>query len=211
MTVAELRAETRANARARLRDLALEAARTATLEHGWSAVRMGSVAAAIGASRQTLHTEFGTRDNLGHALVMREVTMFLDGVAQRLAAHPGDLAGAVFDAATFALQVAAANPLLQTALSAADTGGDSLLPSLTTRSEPLLRRGDELVGNWVRSQWPDGNPDDIRIMVDTVVRLVVSHAIAPTVAPETAAGDIAHVACRCFDSQAQPFLISERE
>lgn len=36
-------------------------------------------------------------------------------------------------------------------------------------------------------------------MVHTVVRLVVSHAIAPTVAPERAARGIALVACRCFD------------
>jgi len=201
LTVAELRAETRATARARLRDLALDAARSAAIERGWSAVRMGAVAAAIGTSRQTLHTEFGTKANLGQALVMREATMFMDGIAQRLAAHPGDLGGAAYAAAAFVLHVAATNPLLQTALSGANNGDDTLLPPLTTQSEPLLHIGDELLGNWVTSQWPDGNPEDVRIMVETAVRLVISHAVAPTARPEVAARDIALVARRCFDPE----------
>lgn len=93
MSVADLRAETRAFGRARLRDVALDAAREVVLERGWSAVRMGAIATTIGISRQSLHAEFGTKDDLGNALVMRETAEFFDGVAVRLAEHPGDLAG----------------------------------------------------------------------------------------------------------------------
>lgn len=194
-TVAELRAETRATARARLRDLALDAARAVAIERGWGAVRISEVAAVIGTSRQTLHTEFGTKDNLGQALVSREAILFEDGVAQRLAANPRDLGAAVYDAASFALHAAATNPLLQTALSSAD-GGGTLLHSLTTRSEPLIIRGVELVSAWFISQWPDTNANDARAMAESLVRLVISHAIAPTVTREVAAGDVALVACR---------------
>lgn len=198
LTVAELRAETRATARARLRDLTLDAARTMAVERGWNAVRMGELAAAIGTSRQTLHTEFGTKEDLGEALVTRETAAFIDGVAQRLAAHPGDLGGAVYEAVAFTLHATAANPLLQIALTGANTGDDTLLPLLTTRSEPLLHRADDMFGDWVTSQWPDRKPEDVRIMVESAVRLLMSHVVASSVAPEVAARDIAVVACRCF-------------
>ena len=85
VTVVDLRAETRAFGRARLRELALDAARDIVLTRGWGAVRMGAIATAIGISRQSLHGEFGTKDELGDALVLRETAAFLDGVASRLA------------------------------------------------------------------------------------------------------------------------------
>lgn len=198
-TLAELRAETRATARARLRDLALDAARDVVLERGWSAVRMGTIATAIGTSRQTLHTEFGTKDDLGQALVMRETDAFFDGISQRLAAHPGDLAAAVYDAVALTLHSTATNPLLQSALNETHPGTDeTLLPMVTTRSEPLLHRAGDLFGAWVRTHWPDKNTNDIRVMVQSVVRLLISHAVATTAPPESAAGDIALVACRCL-------------
>jgi AcrR family transcriptional regulator len=81
VTVVDLRAETRAFGRARLRELALDAARDIVLTRGWAAVRMGAIATAIGISRQSLHGEFGTKDELGDALVLRETAAFLDGVA----------------------------------------------------------------------------------------------------------------------------------
>ena len=56
MSVVDLRAETRAFGRARLRELALDAAREVVLDRGWSAVRMGSIATAVGISRQSLYS-----------------------------------------------------------------------------------------------------------------------------------------------------------
>lgn len=198
-TVSDLRAESRAATRARLRDLALDAARDVALDRGWGAVRMGHVAAAIGTSRQTLHAEFGTKDDLGLALVMREVSVLFEGISERLAGHPGDLGGAVEDAVTFTLHETADNRLLQTALSGSAAGGDeSLLPLLTTRSEPLLNGAVELFGDWVASQWPDLDADVSRIMVESVARLLISHAVLPIKTPEAAAQDLAHVACRCL-------------
>ena len=135
MSVADLRAETRAFGRARLRDVALDAAREVVLERGWSAVRMGAIATTIGISRQSLHAEFGTKDDLGNALVMRETAEFFDGVAVRLAEHPGDLAGGVSSAAQYMVSVARDNPLLETILTRTTAnGGDvSLLSLLTVR------------------------------------------------------------------------------
>ncbi len=147
MSVADLRAETRAFGRARLRELALDAAREVVLDRGWSAVRMGSIATAVGISRQSLHAEFGTKDDLGEALVLREVSIFFDGMLERLEHHRGDLAGAVRDAAGYMLDAVRDNPLLQTILTRAPAQGDfSLLPLLTTRGEPLIGRAAEIFG-----------------------------------------------------------------
>ena len=200
MSVVDLRAETRAFGRARLRDVALDAAREVVLERGWSAVRMGAIATTIRISRQSLHAEFGTKDDLGNALVMRETAEFFDGVAVRLAEHPGDLAGGVASAVRYMVSVARDNPLLEAILTRTPAhGGDvSLLSLLTVRGEPLIGTAIEVFGGWVDDQWPSVNPEDRRVMVESVVRLCLSHILTPTKTPEAAAADLALVACRCL-------------
>lgn len=118
------------------------------LDKGWSAVRMGAIASAVGISRQSLHAEFGTKDDLGHALVTCETTEFAV-VAARLAEHPGGLPGAVFAAAHYMLTAARENPLLQTILTrAAGSDGDvSLLSVLTIQGEPIIGSAAGLVGD----------------------------------------------------------------
>lgn len=200
MSVTDLRAETRAYGRARLRDLALDAAREVVLENGWGAVRMGAIATRVGISRQTLHAEFGTKDDLGQALVLRETEEFFDGMAARLGEHPGDLAAAVYAAALYVLTVTPQNPLLQTILTQTPAnGGDvSLLPLLTTRGESLIQRPLGILGDWVGGQWPSADPRDVRVMVESIVRLGLSHILTPTGDPARAAADIALIACRCL-------------
>ena len=200
MTVVDLKAETRAFSRARLRELALDAARDVVLDRGWASVRMGAIASAVGISRQSLHGEFGTKDELGDALVMRETTTFLDGVQARLTKHPGDLAGGVADAAEFMLSATRDDPLLQTILTRTPAiGGDqSLLPLLTTRGEPLIDHAMQIVGSWVTEQCPPANLADVRLMVESVVRLAHSHLLTQTRTPSDAARDLALVACRCL-------------
>jgi AcrR family transcriptional regulator len=199
VTVADLRAETRAFGRARLRELALDAAREVVLDRGWSAVRMGSIATAVGISRQSLHAEFGTKDDLGDALVMREVSIFFDGMLERLDHHPGDLAAAVRDAAAYILDAVSDNPLLQTILMRAPAQGDfSLLPLLTTRGEPVIGRAAEMLGEWVTAQWPEIDAHDTLLMVESVVRLALSHILTPTLPPSEVADRLAVLACRCL-------------
>jgi len=201
MSVPDLRAETRAYGRARLRELALDATRHVVLDRGWAAVRMGAIATAIGISRQSLHAEFGTKEDLGDALVMHETEQFFDGVQVRLEQHPGDLAGGVSEAARYMIEVARGNPLLQTILTRTPAGGGddvSLLPLLTVRSEPLIDRAIGIVGDWVGAQWPTADPADARVMVESVVRLCLSHILTSTRSPSEVAADLALVACRCL-------------
>ena len=200
VTVVDLRAETRAFGRARLRELALDAARDVVVTQGWAAVRMGAIATADGISRQSLHGEFGTKDELGNALVLRETAAFLDGVRARLEEHPGDLAGGVADAVEFMLSATLDDPLLQTILTRAPVnGGDqSLLPLLTTRGEPLIEHAMEIVADWIGRQWSTTDRDDSTLMVESVVRLAHSHLLTQTKAPAKVARDLALVACRCL-------------
>lgn len=200
MSVVDLRAETRAYGRARLRDLALDAARDVVLDRGWAAVRMGAIASEVGISRQSLHAEFGTKEELGGALVMRETSEFFAEMQSRLAAHPGDIAGGVFAAAQYMLTVARDNPLLQTILTQTPAnGGDvSLLPLLTTRGEPLIENAVEIFIGWVGDQLPSADPADVRVMVESTVRLGLSHILTPTRSPADVASDLALLACRCL-------------
>ncbi len=199
MTVVDLRAETRAYARSRLRDVALDAAREVVLDRGWAAVRMGAIATRVGISRQSLHAEFGTKDDLGNALVMRETAEFFDGVAARLAEHPADLAGAVSAAAEYMVTAARDNPLLATILTRSSADGDtSLLSLLTVRGEALLESAGAIVRDWAVGQWPTADPGDVRLMVESVVRLCQSHILTPTRTPSQVAADLAVVACRCL-------------
>lgn len=199
VTTVDLRAETRAFGRARLRDVALDAARDVVLDRGWGAVRMGAIATEVGISRQSLHAEFGTKEDLGNALVMREMAEFFDGVRARLAEHPGDLSAAVSDAAEYIVSVARENPLLETILTRAAAGGDvSLLSLLTVRGEALLDTATGVVRDWVTEQWPSADSGDVRVMVESVVRLCQSHILTPTKSPAEVGTDLAVVACRCL-------------
>jgi len=210
VTAVDLRAETRAYGRSRLRELALDAARQVVLDRGWSAVRMGAIATTIGVSRASVHAEFGTKDDLGQALVMRETAVFFDEMRERLNRHPGDLPNAVQAAVAYILEATGGNPLLQTILTRAPVAGDtSLLPLLTTRGEPLMTQAVQMVQEWVSEQWP-GLPDsDVRLMAESVARIGFSHIVTPTAATADIARDLALVACRCLgfpdpDSAAGP-------
>lgn len=196
-TVADIRADSRADARRRMREAMLDAAHESTVEGGWGAVRMGAVAARVGVSRQTLHTEFGTKDALGQALILRETERFLLGVTEALDRHPGRLGPALRAAITYTLSSTAANPLLQTVLTSARSGGDeTLLPLLTSRSEPLLHRSSDVLCAWVGNHHPELDAAVVADVVDSVVRLVVSHAVLPQERPGVVAERIARLAER---------------
>ena len=117
----------------------------------------------------------------------------------RLEEHPGDLAAGVSEAVQYMVTAARDNPLLETIITRAAAGGDvSLLSLLTVRGEALLGTATALVGDWVSGQWPSADPADVRLMVESVVRLCQSHILTPTKDPAEVGADLARVACRCL-------------
>lgn len=179
MGVVSTATDIRAQARNQLREAFLDAAQDITVRSGWHRVRMNVVAAQVGVSRQTLHAEFGTRDALGQALIMRETERFLDGVAGCLRRHPRNLAAAVREAVEYTLRRADEDPLLHTVLTSARGGDDSLLPLLTTRSEPVLHAASAALRGYADEHYPHLEPERVAAVVDNVVRLTVSHIVLP--------------------------------
>lgn len=175
----------------------LDAAHELTVEHGWAAVRMGAIAARIGVSRQTLHAEFGTKETLGQALIMRVTERFLTGVNETLHGHDGRLQDAMCAAVQYALEQAERDTLLQALLTSTRTGADeSMLPLLTVRGQPLLARASEVLCAWVLQQRPDLDHALVEEVVDSIVRLVVSHTVLLLDPPEVVADRLARLAGR---------------
>ncbi|HET6859376.1 MAG TPA: TetR/AcrR family transcriptional regulator [Streptomyces sp.] len=98
------------------RDALLEAAFAALADRPWSAVRMVDVAAAAGVSRQTLYNEFGSKDGLARALVLREADAYLTGVERALAERSGDHRDRLLSVAEWTAAAARANPLVRALL-----------------------------------------------------------------------------------------------
>lgn len=188
MTGESLRVEFRRQVRERV----LDTAAALTVERGWDRVRIGEVAVASGVSRPTLYREFGTKDGVGEALVAREADRFFSGIAERLEQHVA-LTEGVRAAVRFTLDEAAGNPLLRAILTGSRSGDTSLLPFLTTRGDAIITSGNALVGDWMRRRRPDADARTLADVVDTVVRLTISHLVSPSLGHAEAADRIARL------------------
>ena len=176
-----------------LREELLDAAAALCTERGYRAVRMQDVANAVGVSRQTVYNEFGDKWRLAQALVMRNNDQYLDGVDEALSRHE-DLYSAVVAAVEFTLTTAADDPFKKTILTG--TGGEDLLPLLTTQSEPLVFAARRRILAHVARQWPELDTDAVPEIVDTAVRLTISHVVLPTEPADAVARRIARTVIR---------------
>jgi AcrR family transcriptional regulator len=103
------------------RESLLGAAARALAERPWSAVRMVEVAVTAGVSRQTLYNEFGSKDGLARALLVREADRYLDGAGRLLAraaedARPAPPAERLAALAEWTVTEARTRPLLRALL-----------------------------------------------------------------------------------------------
>lgn len=181
----------RASVRSLLKERLLDATYELVTSAGWDKLRMAHIAATAGVSRQTVYTEYGTKDAIGQALVLREVDRFLAGVVDRLDAHRADPQAAVEAAVAYTLTAAADNPLLKSILTSTRGGDDDLLAHLTTRSEPLLVTARTLLDAYAAQAWPQIAAADRDLAVEAVVRLTVSHIVQPSGPPPATAARLA--------------------
>lgn len=184
--------------RRHVREQALSTAQEMTVEKGWSRVRLSEVAAAIGVSRPTLYKEFGDKQGLGEALILRETERFLVGISAVLEAHAGAAAQGVAAAVDFTLREAEASPLLRSILTAARAGDDHALPLITTRSQPVLDAATSMLTAWFLAHFPDLSRSDVEDAADALVRLTVSHLVLPTGDRTSTARRLARIALRCL-------------
>jgi AcrR family transcriptional regulator len=179
---------------ATLRTRIVGAALQLTTDEGWPAVTMGRLAETVGVSRQTIYDEVGAKPALALAMVDAELGRFLDAVESAFDREPDDLVPAVERAVRAVLELAADNALLR-AIVAGSSGGE-LLPPLTTGSEPLVVASAAVVDRRLDGYDLAVSGPQRAAAVDTLVRVVLSHVVAPVAAPRRTAADLAGVAGR---------------
>jgi AcrR family transcriptional regulator len=165
-------------ARELLRNTLLDAAREELVRRPWAEITMADIAAAAGVSRQTLYTQFGSREAFAQAFVLRESDRFLFAVEQAVREHLDDPAQALSAAFDVFLTAAAEDPLIRTLLSGEGTSY-SLLALLTTQGEPVVARATEHLCAIILSGWPAVAPADARLLAECLVRLAISYAALP--------------------------------
>lgn len=186
----------RESVRSLLRERVLDAARDLVDSGGWGGLRLAAIARAAGISRQTLYNEFGSKEAIGKALVERELEGFLLGIQAELDAHRDDLRAAAAAGVGYTLRQAADNPLIKAVLLAERGGEDDLLAYLTTRPEPVFDTATAMLDAYAADAWADADAESRSLAVEAIVRLTVSHIIAPVAPPEEAAQRIARITAR---------------
>ncbi|WP_167167035.1 TetR/AcrR family transcriptional regulator [Saccharomonospora amisosensis] len=167
-----------------------------TARDGWSSVTMARLAEAVGVSRQTVYNEVGSKPALAEAMVLDELGRFLDAVERAFDEHPGDLMAAIRSAARAVLELAEDNVLLRAIVSATHAAGTDLLPLLTTHAGSLLSTARAvLTERLARFELPF-DEHQRTVVIDVVVRVVLSHVMQPSDTPARTAEDIAWVAGR---------------
>ncbi len=187
-------------AKARLRAGILDAAYDVVMAHGWGAARMTDIAARVGLSRQTLYNEFGTKEGLARAVVMRETERFFEGITTVLAAYRDDPEQSAEEAVLFTFRRATDKPLLKAILTS--NNEDDLLPLLTTRSEPVLGVAKAVVAEHLRNDWPGVADGDVDMVADSLVRLTISHLVVPVEPPDVVARNLARLVFRYLTASA---------
>ncbi len=178
------------------RERLLGAAAQYTAEHGWSTLTMGKLAELVGVSRQTVYNEIGGKPQLAEAMILRELETFLGRVDAAFSDNPTDLVRAIEAAAVNVLELARTDPLLHMVVRSSQGAESDLLPLLTTHSAALLDAAGAVVGEHVRRYDVPLDPERMQLMIDMVIRLVLSHMMQPAAEPHETAATIAWIAKR---------------
>jgi AcrR family transcriptional regulator len=176
-------------ARALLRDAILDAAARLAVESGARDFRMADIAAAVDISRQTLYAEFGSKQRLLAAVVVRETERLMTALDTVLARHPADIRAAVGAGCTFVLRRSRADALVKANMSGPDP--QQLLPLVTTEAAPLTRLISAGFRAHITRCAPAAAPDRTALISDTVARLVITHVLIPDQAAELAGESVA--------------------
>jgi AcrR family transcriptional regulator len=168
-----------------LQEQILDAALAEVLSHGWRGLRMQVVAAAVGVSRQTVHTEFATKRGLASALIFRATSAYLDE-EERMVARSSDMTLALRDTVRFAFELATTDQLLKLVIS--PDARDMFLPLYTSDAAPLVAYISSRMATAFAFRWPHLDDERLRTAMTTVTRLVISHILLPLQPP----GQVAH-------------------
>lgn len=167
-------------ARGLLRDTIIGAVDSLARSRGWDATTMSHVAEVAGVSRQTVYNEFGSRQALVEAYVTREVENLLAEVEIAVREHADDPSAALLAAFGLFLKLASDEPIIR--IIVADADSSHLMRLLTNLGTSL---GDDRIARLIVDVWPQVGNADAALLADSLVRLAISHAVAPAGDPET--------------------------
>jgi len=185
--------------RREVRERALAEAKQRLSDAGWEQVRISQIAAAVGVSRPTIYAEFGNKDGLAEALIMAETTGYLTGAYEILSmAGTKDPVKVFVQAVAYTMKWSEESPVLHAVLTSGTSGSDSLLPFITTRSEPIMAAATELLHSWFREHAPGTSKQELADGVDTMVRMVVSHLVVPDTAKRSTPAKFGRIALLLF-------------
>ncbi|WP_289009581.1 TetR family transcriptional regulator [uncultured Thermomonospora sp.] len=184
-----------------LRDALLDAFAELLPLRGYRGVRMQDVADAVGVSRQTVYNEFGDKWGLAQALMIRRNEQYLDGIDQVFRRHD-DLYEAVAAAVAYTLEMSADDPVSKAVLTG--SGGEELLPLMTTQAEPVLFGARTRLIEHVAAQWPQLDRRALAEVADAAIRLTMSHMLLPADPPEQVARQIARMVARYLGEPCPP-------
>lgn len=173
----------------------LDAAQDAIEASGWSSVTMSGVATVAGVSRQTVYNEFGTKHGLAEQLALRELERFLDVVRVRMQSE-STLVDGIRAACEGVLDMGEQSLLVRTIVgSLPDEHDTDFLTILTTESGEIVEGSVAVVKQCVIDFYePTPLADaELEVMVEVVVRLILSALTRPSKTPREAAADIAWV------------------
>lgn len=153
-------------------------------EQGWDGLSMTEVAKRSGIPRQSLYKEVGTKAALGRAVVDRELDRFLARVRAGVAAHPDCVEDGLAAAARGVLEHGRANAVLAAVLRPGRDAG--LLALVTVHPEAVHGQATDALAALLGDTASEA-------LVDSAVRLTVSHLLQPTVEVEEAVNRIRQV------------------
>jgi AcrR family transcriptional regulator len=166
-------------ARTLLRDTIVDAVDDLVRSRGWSATTMSHVATVAGVSRQTVYNEFGSRQALVEAYVLREIETLIGGVEDAVRAAREDAHSALRAAFGLFLKLASDEPLVQVIVAGAEGGGLIRLLTGLGRQVAIDR-----IGRLIVQVWPQVSVPDAELVAESLARLAISHAVLPTSDPQ---------------------------
>jgi AcrR family transcriptional regulator len=185
-----------------VRERLLNAAQAMIDAGGWSTVTMSGVAAAAGVSRQTAYNEFGTKHGLAEELAARELRRFLVVARTRMEAEQHIREG-IRAACEGVLLLGEDSLLVRSIVGSAATDRDlDFLMILTTESGGIVATAVAVIEQAVGELYPPTGfePEQLTIVVESVVRLVLSALTRPSKPPVEAAADIGWLVGLMLDS-----------
>lgn len=145
---------------------------------GWANIRMTDIAARIGISKPTLYKHFGSKDHLASVYLDREIDGMIEVAAAALNRYPDDPERALREGLRSVIESFSSNPVMRSVL-ADDDASAALLPLVTTHGQRLLTRAAAAFAPILENAIPGLDPADTRAYADTMVRILISHAVLP--------------------------------